>query len=276
MSHNPEAFCIFTVQSKEMDHQRYFIRLSYDGTRYHGWQRQPNGESVQQTLEDAILLILRADVKLTGAGRTDTGVHAPEFYAHFDLHEVLTEERIHKLIFKLNSYLPYDIAIREIFPVMPRVHARFSALERTYKYYITPVKNPFRVPYTWYYHGALDMALMNEGARLIMDADDFTSFSKADTDTRTNLCRITHAQWDCEGGELVFTITANRFLRNMVRAIVGTLVNLGRHKTGLEDISRIIESKNRSDAGDSVPGCGLHLVEIRYPDGVLTGFQGGD
>jgi tRNA pseudouridine38-40 synthase len=253
-----------------MESFRYFAELSYDGTGYHGWQRQPNGVSVQQVLEDAMSLLLRKDVKLTGAGRTDTGVHAREYFAHFDLPDQLDPDAAVKLVFKLNSFLPGDIAIRRIFSVGPLIHARFSATARTYKYYVSRVKNPFRVPYSYFIHGDIDVALMNEGARMIMETDDFTSFSKVDTDTRTNLCRVTYAQWELIDDELVFTITANRFLRNMVRAIVGTLLNIGRHRTGLDDLSGIIAGKNRSEAGDSVPAGGLHLVKIEYPEGALN------
>lgn len=245
------------------------MQLSYDGTYYHGWQRQPNGQSVQQTLEEAVLMILRADITLTGAGRTDTGVHALEYYAHFELQDPLSFLQLEKLVFKLNSFLPPDLAIQRIFPVGPRIHARFTALSRTYKYYVTRVKNPFRVHNTYYLHGEIDIDLMNEGARLIMDTEDFTSFSKVDTDTKTNLCLVTDARWELIDDELVFTITANRFLRNMVRAVVGTLLNVGRHRINLDDLVRIIGSKNRSAAGDSVPAKGLHLVKIDYPQGAF-------
>lgn len=244
---------------------RYFAELSYDGTNHHGWQRQPNGSSVQQTLEEAFSLILREDVSLTGAGRTDAGVHAAQYFAHFNLDHLLDRPTLEKLTFKLNSLLPADIAIQRIFPVSPDLHARFSAVARTYKYYITQVKNPFRVPYTTYIYGALDVVLMNEGAKMLMHTEDFTSFSKVDTDTLTNLCKLQTAQWDWEERELVFTITANRFLRNMVRAIVGTLLNLGRHAINLNDLETIIASKNRGMAGDSVAAPGLHLVAIEYP-----------
>ena len=247
---------------------RYFIQLSFDGTRYHGWQRQPNGISVQQTLEDALSMMLRSDIKLTGAGRTDTGVHADVYYAHFDFTEPLLIPDWEKLVFKLNSFLPVDISIQRIFPVSPGIHARFSALSRTYKYYIARSKTPFRFPYTWFYHGELDVGRMNEGAQLIMETVDFTSFSKVDTDAKTNLCKVTFAFWQEEAGELVFTITANRFLRNMVRAVVGTLLDLGKGRTDMDELGRIIAGKSRSDAGESVPARGLHLVKVDYPENV--------
>lgn len=247
---------------------RYFLRLSFDGTRYHGWQRQPNAITVQQTLEDAISMMLRSEIKLTGAGRTDSGVHADEYFAHFDFGGPLLLSDQEKLVFRLNSYLSADISIDRIFPVFPGIHARFSAFSRTYKYYIARHKNPFRIPYTWFYHGGLDIARMNEGAKMVMEALDFTSFSKADTDAKTNLCHVTYAFWQEEAGELVFTITANRFLRNMVRAIVGTLLDLGKDRMDMGELNRIITSKSRSDAGESVPAKGLHLVRVEYPGNI--------
>ncbi len=251
--------------ANDLSNHRYFIRLLYDGTRFHGWQRQLNGITVQQTLEEAITMMLRIPVSLTGAGRTDSGVHAADFYAHFDLNEELSPGFCENLVFKLNSYLSGDIAIIRIFPVQPGSHARFSALSRTYRYCITHEKNPFRKDYTHFIYGALDKEMMNKGASLIMCHSDFTSFSKVDTDTKTNICRITHAYWEEEGRELVFTITADRFLRNMVRAIVGTLLELGKGRITLNDLEEIIESKNRSNAGDSAPARGLALWRIDYP-----------
>ncbi len=245
------------------------MKLAYDGTNYHGWQRQPNGSSVQQTLEESMRLIWKRDISLTGAGRTDAGVHAGEYYVHFDLTEDIPQTSLDKFAFNLNSFLPHDIAIRSIFPVAPALHARFSATSRTYKYYVSRFKSPFRNQYSYYLFGDLDVALMNEGARLIMQTEDFTSFSKVDTDTITNICRVTQAHWEFAGEELVFTITANRFLRNMVRAVVGTLLNLGRNRIDLDDLSRIIERKNRCEAGDSAPARGLHLVQIDYPQGAF-------
>jgi tRNA pseudouridine38-40 synthase len=217
-----------------------------------------------------MLLIWKKEVTLTGAGRTDAGVHAAEYYAHFDLSENIPQVSLDKFVFKLNSYLSPEMAIQRIFPVTPSLQARFSATSRTYKYYVSRFKSPFRKDYSYFVFGDLNVALMNEGARLIMETDDFTSFSKVGTDTKTNLCRVTSAHWEYEGDELVFTITANRFLRNMVRAIVGTLLNLGRHKIDLDDLLRIIGSQNRCDAGDSAPARGLHLVKIEYPEGAFN------
>ncbi len=239
--------------------------MAYDGTRFHGWQRQMNGITVQQSLEEAMSMMLRHPVSTTGAGRTDTGVHAEEFYAHFENDRPLSHEELMKLVFRLNGYFNGDIVLFEIFPVKDEAHARFSALSRTYRYSIARVKNPFRRNFTHYMHGDIDYKLMNLGAALIMSYRDFTSFSKVDTDTATNICRISHAEWGMEGTELVFTITADRFLRNMVRAIVGTLLELGTGKITLEGLKAIIESRNRSNAGDSVPAKGLALHRIEYP-----------
>jgi len=244
---------------------RYFIRFAYDGTSFHGWQRQPNGTTIQQKLEEAMTMMLRSNVSLTGAGRTDTGVHANEFFAHFDLFQQLSASECEKLVFRLNGYLGGEIVLSEIYPVKEDIHARFSAISRTYRYCIARVQNPFRRDFTHFIYGDIDVELMNLGATLIMGYHDFTSFSKVDTDTKTNNCRIIYARWEMEGTELVFTITADRFLRNMVRAIVGTLLELGTGKISLEDLKLIIESKNRSNAGDSVPGKGLSLSRIVYP-----------
>ena len=258
---------------RDLKKHRYFIRLSYDGTRFHGWQRQPNGITVQQTLEEAMSLILRAPISLTGAGRTDTGVHAADFYAHFDLTSELSDESCEKFVFKLNSYLSGDVAIKVIFPVIPTAHARFSALSRTYRYCVAREKNPFRRGYTHFIYGGLDYDTMNMGAAVIMRHNDFTSFSKVNSDTMTNICRITYAHWEEEGNELVFTVTADRFLRNMVRAIVGTLIALGTGKITINDLEEIIRSKNRSNAGDSVPAKGLVLHRIEYPAAICEPYS---
>lgn len=247
---------------------RYFIRLSYDGTGFHGWQAQKNAISIQRVLSEAISLILRDEISLTGCGRTDTGVHALDYYAHMDLGRELREAELDKLRFKLNGYLQKNIAIREIFRVRDDAHARFSAVLRTYKYYITLVKDPFRVNFTYFHYGNVDIALMNKGAEIIMKHTDFTSFSKVDSDTKTKICKVSEAEWVRDGDLLVFTISADRFLRNMVRAIVGTLLDLGTGKMSLRDLKLVIEARNRSDAGDSVPACGLCLHEVRYPEDI--------
>ncbi len=249
---------------------RYFINLPYNGTNYHGWQAQKNAISIQKVLTDALCMMLREEVSLTGCGRTDAGVHAREYYAHMDLVKELGRTQAGKLVFKLNSFLGKDISLREIFSVRPDAHARFSATLRTYKYYITLVKDPFLVDRSYYHFGPIDIDLMNRGAELIMKYSDFTSFSKVDSDTKTKICRISEAQWERSGDLLVFTISADRFLRNMVRAIVGTLLDLGTGKMLLRDLKLVIEAKNRSDAGDSVAACGLFLEQVVYPEDIRS------
>jgi len=249
---------------------RYFIKLSFDGTLYHGWQSQKNAISIQKVLSDALSMILREDVCLTGCGRTDSGVHAREYFAHLNLDKDLSKMQISKLVFKLNSYLRKDIAIQAIFPVRPDAHARFSATLRTYKYYLSLKKDPFLVNQSYYHYGPVDMDLMNKGAQLIMKYSDFTSFSKVDSDTKTKICKITESGWERCDELLVFTISANRFLRNMVRAIVGTLLDLGTGKMGMKDLKLVIEAKNRCDAGDSVPAAGLFLEKVEYPEDIYS------
>lgn len=245
---------------------RYFIGLSFDGTHYHGWQLQKNAKTIQQELEEALAAFFEVPVAATGAGRTDTGVHAREFYAHIDVSSDLNPDQLERLTDFLSRNTSPDIAIHRIVPVQFDLHARFSATSRTYQYHITRVKDPFLIRYAWYLYGHLDIALMNQGAEILMTCDDFTSFAKHHTQVKTNICRITEAYWKEEGEQLIFTITANRFLRGMVRAIVGTLVELGQGKMTLEDFRRIIEQKDRSAAGFSVPAKGLFLTSIQYPE----------
>lgn len=241
---------------------RYFITLSYDGTRYHGWQIQPNGDSIQEQLQEALSTLLRQPVEVVGAGRTDTGVHARMMVAHFDWDEPLDGGQ---LAYKLNKLLPPDIAVQDVRQVSEDMHARFSATSRTYHYYIHTCKDPFLQAYSWQVPFKLDFEKMNEAAKVLLEYKDFTSFSKVNTDVKTNICDIKEAFWEeVAGGQWRFTITANRFLRNMVRAIVGTLVEVGRGKISIEDVRRIIEAKDRCSAGESVPGKGLFLVEIQY------------
>ncbi len=243
--------------------KRYFIDLSYNGKNYCGWQIQPNGITVQQRLEEGLCMLLRSQISVTGAGRTDTGVHARLMTAHFDWEG--DESDMAVLTEKLNRILPPDIAIQRIVRVLPDAHARFDALSRTYKYYITDRKDPFY--HEWMYKVAhpLDYEAMNKAARLLFEYVDFTSFSKLHTDVKTNNCRIMHAYWEREGENYVFTIRADRFLRNMVRAIVGTLLEVARGKLTEEGFRRIIEQKDRCKAGTSVPGNALFLVDIEYP-----------
>lgn len=240
---------------------RYFIQLAYNGTPYHGWQYQPNASSVQETLNKAFSVVLNTEINLMGAGRTDTGVHAKEMYAHFDLDMPFD---IPNLVHKLNSYLPKDIVIYAVFPVSNEAHSRFDATKRTYEYHINTFKNPFLQEQSWYFHQPLDIELMNEAAQLLLNHTDFQCFSKVNTDVNTFDCTIFEAYWKQEKDSLIFTISANRFLRNMVRAIVGTLINIGLHKITLTDFETIIESKNRDKAGFSVPAHGLYLTKIEY------------
>lgn len=240
---------------------RYFIQLAYNGTHYHGWQYQPNASSVQETLNKAFSVVLNTEIHLTGAGRTDTGVHAKEMYAHFDLDMPFD---IPNLVHKLNSFLPKDIVIYAVFPVSDEAHTRFDATKRTYEYHINTFKNPFSQEQSWYFHQPLDVKLMNEAAQLLLNHTDFQCFSKVNTDVNTFDCTVFEAYWKQEKDSLIFTISANRFLRNMVRAIVGTLVNIGLHKITLADFEAIIESKNRDKAGFSVPAHGLYLTKIEY------------
>lgn len=242
---------------------RYFIKFSYKGTDYHGWQYQPNARSVQETLSKALSIVMESneEIVLMGAGRTDTGVHAREMFAHFDFEKPINSK---SCIHKLNSYLPIDIVVCDIVPVHDEAHARFDAVKRTYEYHITTFKNPFTENLSWYYHKDLDVDLMNEASKLLLIHYDFQAFSKVNTDVNTFLCKISEAYWKKEGPNLIFTITADRFLRNMVRAIVGTLINVGLHKISLDDFNTIIENKNRSDAGFSVPAHGLYLTKIDY------------
>ena len=242
---------------------RYFIKLAYNGACYHGWQSQPNADSVQENIEKALSMILRQDIKITGAGRTDTGVNAAEMYAHFDTDTTITDTTT--LVARLNSLLGKDIAIYDIFKVHDDAHARFDATARTYKYFVHTEKSPFLYPFSWKATCKLDFDLMNKAAAHLLSYTDFTSFSKLHTDVATNNCRITHARWEQENGQWVFTITADRFLRNMVRAIVGTLVDVGRGKITVDEFCRIIEKKDRCSAGTSMPGNALFLWHVAYP-----------
>ncbi|MBE6282405.1 MAG: tRNA pseudouridine(38-40) synthase TruA [Bacteroides sp.] len=243
---------------------RYFIYLAYDGTNYHGWQIQPNGVSVQETLMKALSTFLRRDIEIVGAGRTDAGVHARLMVAHFDFEDELDERMV---VDKLNRLLPHDISVFEVRKVRPDAHARFDATYRTYKYYVTTRKNPFNRHYAWRLFNDLNFAKMNEAAKILFEYIDFTSFSKLHTDVKTNNCRIMQAEWtQVDEYEWVFTIQSDRFLRNMVRAVVGTLVEVGRGKMTLEGFRQVIEKKDRCSAGSSVPGHALFLVDVGYPE----------
>lgn len=244
---------------------RYFIKLAYNGKNFHGWQRQPNAVTVQETLENALTLMLRQTVSLTGCGRTDAGVHAREFFAHLDLESPLTTLDRENLVSRLNRYLSNDTVLFWMKEVPGDLHARFSALSRTYRYYFHTRKDPFLNGISWFVHDVPDLDLMNAGSRMLLQVSDFTSFSKLHSNAGTNLCRLTESFWTRDGHRLIYTVTADRFLRNMVRAMVGTLVELGQGKMDLEGLRRIVDARDRSDAGQSVPAHGLFLEKIIYP-----------
>ena len=243
---------------------RYFVELAYNGAPFCGWQIQDNAVTVQSTLEEAFSRIMRESVALTGCGRTDTGVHAKKYVAHFDTAQQLNEQDCQELCRKLNSYLREPIVIYKIYQVPNDLHARFSAISRTYQYFISLEKNPFECEYSYELHSDVDINRMNDACKILHQYTDFSCFSKAHTQTKTNLCTIQKAIWKRETNGLIFTIQANRFLRNMVRSIVGTMIEVGQHKISLDDFRKIIESKNRCEAGLSVPAKGLFLTEISY------------
>jgi tRNA pseudouridine38-40 synthase len=261
--------------------QRYFIELAYDGTNYHGWQVQPNAVTVQQLLDEALSTVLREPIETVGCGRTDTGVHATQFFAHFDGRSIVDSPwsmaepgktmdhglstTDSKAVNSLNAVLPKDIAIKKIIPVHPDAHARFDATVRSYEYHIHFEKDPFRLKRSWEMRDKPDIALMNKAAAIMLEYTDFSCFSKSNTQTFTNNCRISRAEWVESDRGIVFHISADRFLRNMVRAIVGTLLPIGRKEMEPEAIRQIIDSKNRGNAGTSVPACGLYLTEVKYP-----------
>ena len=258
--------------------QRYFIELSYDGTNYHGWQTQPNAVTVQEVLDKALSTVLREPIETVGCGRTDTGVHAKEFFAHFAPQPpeggVFDEPILSNMVRSLNSILPRDIAIKNIIPVHPDAHARFDATLRSYQYHIHFNKDPFKNGYSWLLRDEPDLELMNRAAKIIMEYTDFSCFSKSNTQVKTNNCKISRAEWVRVDDGIIFHISADRFLRNMVRAIVGTLIMVGRKEIAPEAVRDIIESKNRSNAGTSVPACGLYLTEVKYsPPNPLKGEQ---
>jgi tRNA pseudouridine38-40 synthase len=244
--------------------QRYFIELSYDGSNFHGWQVQPNAITVQELLDKALATLLRQPIETTGCGRTDTGVHAKEFFAHFDaetmVHGPWTIDRR-----SLNALLPPSIAIKNILPMHTEAHARFDATLRSYEYHIHFDKNPFLHGYSRLMRDKPDLDLMNRAAAIVMEYTDFSCFSKSNTQVKTNNCKIAKAVWEQTDNGIVFKVSADRFLRNMVRAIVGTMIMVGKREIAPEAVHEIIESKNRSNAGMSVPACGLYLTEVKYP-----------
>jgi tRNA pseudouridine38-40 synthase len=243
---------------------RYFIQLSFKGTNFHGWQKQENAFTVQEELEKAISILLRKETEVIGAGRTDTGVHASYYIAHFDC-ELIFENDI-DFIYHLNRILPLDIAIQNIRPVKDDAHARFSALSRTYEYKITTEKNPFEQDFSLYFPPHLDIEKLNIASKILYEHEDFTSFCKLHGNNVTNNCKVMEAVWLKQEGNIVFRIKADRFLRNMVRAIVGTLLKVGTEKISVEEFRKIIELKNRNKAGTSAPAHGLYLTAIEYPE----------
>lgn len=261
---------------------RYFIHLAYNGACYNGWQTQPNLPTVQQTLEQALGTLLREKIAVVGCGRTDTGVHASDFYGHFDS-SVLSAQcsvfsnpgaaaklnakhlTLNTIVFKLNNLLPPDIAVFDIFPVADNAHARFDATARTYQYHVSDRRLPFRQGQYCRIYFRPDIDKMNEAARVLMEYEDFTSFAKLHTQVKTNICHLTHAEWTEEEGGWVFTIRSNRFLRNMVRSVTGTLLDVGRGKLSIDGMREIIEKKDRCAAGVSMPACGLFLTKVEYP-----------
>ena len=247
---------------------RYFLTLAYNGTTFHGWQRQPNASSVQQELEEALSTLLREPIAIVGAGRTDTGVHAKQMMAHFEAD--LSEEIEEKLPYLLNRFLKENIVIYRLDKVNPDAHARFDATARTYEYHLGFQQNPFKQQLYYYFHQPLSLEKMNEAAQILLEYEDFEAFAKTHSDVKTFLCNITEARWESNADGAIFTITANRFLRNMVRAIVGTLLEVGTGKIAVEDLHKIIQSKNRGEAGFSVPASGLYLTEIKYPQNIYA------
>ena len=242
---------------------RYFVTFSYDGTRYHGWQIQPNGVSVQEKLQEALSTLLREPIVVTGAGRTDAGVHARMMVAHFDWEGAVIDGQ--QLAYKLNRLLPYDIAVSKVEPVSEEMHARFSAKSRMYRYYIHTVKDPFQRAYSCEIHYPLVFAKMNEAAQILTTYEDFGAFCKSGADVKTTFCDVTKAEWvQTSPTTWYFEIRANRFLRNMVRAVVGTLIEVGRGRLSIDDFKKVIEGKQRSDAGESMPGNALFLEDIVY------------
>jgi len=250
--------------------QRYFIQLSYDGTAYHGWQIQPNGISVQETVEKALAVVAREKVVVIGAGRTDAGVHASFYVAHFDVENQNLDND--KIIYNLNCLLPADIAVQCIYKVHAEAHARFDAMSRTYQYFLIKSKDPFSRLYAEKEVRIPDLIKMNEAAHKLFNYEDFTSFSRLGTDVKTNNCKVDLAEWMDEANRYVFTIRADRFLRNMVRAIVGTLLEVGFGKLTVDGFCKIIEAKDRCAAGASVPAKGLFLVDIGYPEELSKGL----
>lgn len=252
---------------------RYFIQLAYNGTNYNGWQIQDNTpNTIQQVLQDKLSMILSETIDVVGCGRTDTGVHAKDYYAHFDSAKTDLHIEGSNYIYKLNKVLPYEIAIKKIYSVKDDASARFDAEFRSYEYFLHSYKDPFLTESSLLFYGNLNFEAMNEAANYLLTVTDFTSFSKVNTQTKTNNCDVTYAKWvKLNDTQFVFKITANRFLQNMVRAIVGTLLEVGKGKINLEEFKTIVNNKNRSGAGMSVSGHALYLTDIHYPKSIFNG-----
>lgn len=249
---------------------RYFIEIAYNGKNYFGWQRQPKQMSVQQVIEESLSTLLREDIKITGAGRTDAGVHAKQLFAHFDF-EAINDTKA--LVFRINSFLPKDISVVNIFQVKDNAHARFDAVAREYEYVISLRKDPFSQDFAYQLNKIPDVDLMNKTSELLFNHIDFQCFSRSKTDVKTYNCVISKARWELIDNKLTFTISADRFLRNMVRAIVGTLLDVGFGKTTAEDFQAILNSKNRSKAGASAPAHGLYLTKVKYPEEIFLPIE---
>lgn len=244
--------------------KRYFLEIAYNGTSYHGWQVQPNADSIQNQINVCVSTLLKSDIFIQGAGRTDSGVHAKKTFAHFDYSDSISLDFVNRC----NSFLPNDIQVISCKEVKDQSHSRFDAISRTYEYFISLNKNPFLIDKAFYFYKPLNLELMNEAIPLLLENKDFTSFSKSNTQTKTNLCSVLAIEWKIKDQMLIFEIKADRFLRNMVRSIVGTFIELGTRKITLSDFKKIIDSKDRSRAGFSVPACGLYLKDVKYPNDI--------
>lgn len=247
---------------------RYFISLAYKGTHFHGWQIQPNAVSVQEKINQGLSVLLKEEVMILGAGRTDAGVHAKQMYAHFDTEQ---EFDCDKLAYRLNAYIDDSILIKSIFKVPDSAHARFHATARAYEYWVCQEKNPFLKDGAWIMYSDLDFDLMNEAASYLIEVEDFTSFAKIHSDVKTHICDVRKAIWEFKDDKWVFTIEADRFLRNMVRAIVGTLVDVGKKKISVKEFKEIVAKMDRGSAGVSAPAQGLYLVKVEYPQEIVNG-----
>ena len=253
------------------NYSRYFIEIAYNGEAYSGWQKQPNSISIQETIETVLSNLLSDEISVVGAGRTDAGVHALKMFAHFDAK--ISDKKLNELKYLMNNYLPKDIVVKNLYNVIPKAHARFDAISRTYEYKISKEKDPFHFPLTYFIKENIDIDLMNKASKILLNYRDFKSFSKSNTDVKTFFCKIISAKWNFTKNGYIFKIESDRFLRNMVRAIVGTLVEIGLGKRPPQDMRRIIEAKNRCEAGSSAPAKGLFLNEIKYPSKLIEGIE---